>query len=357
VFNPLEYSGIALDRQTRDWHELSVPPIDPEEADPYTRCRVVAMTGVEGEAMHFDHQIARDEPDPDLRRELGFLRHLESQQQRVVNGLLPAADCLLEAAIEYEEASVEVDAWVARTEPDRRRRQVYECDALEDFDHVYRFADVLDMVRRRRAERFVDEVVEILPDRPTAVQRPHGYEETREPVAMIPLSKLNALTMLSTEHQVVHFYQQADPDYVDPVSRPLYEEISQVEQEETALHESLIEGGGTAWERLLTHEYNECYLYYSFLQQETDPRIRAVWELHLQMELAHLQAARDLLRRFDNREPEEIVGTGVPEPLGFERNKQFLRRLLATRIDPDELGSGDVREAHQRFERMPEGSP
>jgi hypothetical protein len=80
-----------------------------------------------------------------------------------------------------------------------------------------------------------------------------------------------------------------------------------------------------------------------------------VWELHLEMELAHLQAARNLLRQLDNREPEEVVGEGgVPEPLSFEENRSFLRRLLASRIDPNELGSGQVREAHRRFERMQE---
>ena len=25
------------------------------------------------------------------------------------------------------------------------------------------------------------------------------------------------------------------------------------------------------------HEYNECWLYYSFMEQETDPRIKAGW--------------------------------------------------------------------------------
>jgi hypothetical protein len=69
-----------------------------------------------------------------------------------------------------------------------------------------------------------------------------------------------------------------------------------------------------------------------------------VWELNLQMELAHLQQAADLLRRFDGREPEEIVGIGLPEPFGFDANRDFLRRLLATRLDPDTLGSSPIRE-------------
>jgi hypothetical protein len=80
-----------------------------------------------------------------------------------------------------------------------------------------------------------------------------------------------------------------------------------------------------------------------------------VWELHLNMELAHLQQACDLLRRFDGREPEQVVGnSGLPEPLSFEPNKEYLRHLLATQIDLTTLGAGYVREAHERFERMQE---
>jgi hypothetical protein len=354
VFNPLDYSGIPLERQARDWSEYKVATIDPELADPYTRCRVVAINGVENEAIQFDSEIARTHSDPDVRGELAFLRDLEEQQQRIVDDLLPRADCVLEAAVEYEEASVDLDTWLARTEPDRRRREVYEWDAMEDFDHAYRYAEVLDMVRHGRADRVVDELTETLPERPTVQQRRQLRRKTRRRAEAAPLSKLNALTMLAAEQQVVDFYRNAGPELVDPVSRPLYEKIRRVEQDEIQHHESLVDPRESVWERLFTHEYNECYLYYSFLQQEDDPRVRALWELHLAMELTHLRAARDLLRRFDDRDADEVVGSGVPEPLTFEQNRDFLRQLLATRVDPNELGAGDVREAHKRFERMQE---
>jgi hypothetical protein len=71
------------------------------------------------------------------------------------------------------------------------------------------------------------------------------------------------------------------------------------------------------------------------------------------MELAHLQQAADLLRTHDGREPEQIVGdAGLPEPLKFEPNKEYLRHLLATQMDLTKLGEGYVREAHERFEWM-----
>jgi hypothetical protein len=42
-------------------------------------------------------------------------------------------------------------------------------------------------------------------------------------------------------------------------------------------YESLVDTGETWWERLVTHEDNECYLYHSFLEQESDPRVKAIW--------------------------------------------------------------------------------
>jgi hypothetical protein len=47
-FNPLEHDGIPLDRQVRNWRELDVDPIDPDQADPYTRCRVITMRRHDG---------------------------------------------------------------------------------------------------------------------------------------------------------------------------------------------------------------------------------------------------------------------------------------------------------------------
>lgn len=42
-----------------------------------------------------------------------------------------------------------------------------------------------------------------------------------------------------------------------------------------------------------------------------------MWELHLNMELEHLRIAADLMRRHDNREPEEIVGQQLLSVVDF----------------------------------------
>ncbi|WP_251066725.1 hypothetical protein [Streptomyces sp. ISL-36] len=80
--------------------------------------------------------------------------------------------------------------------------------------------------------------------------------------------------------------------------------------------------------------------------------MKALWELHLNMELEHLRIACDLMRRHDCRDPEEILAPQLPNVLTFEPNKDYVRELLATQIDLTTLGAGYVREAHERFEKM-----
>lgn len=46
--------------------------------------------------------------------------------------------------------------------------------------------------------------------------------------------------------------------------------------------------------------------------QESDPRVKAIWELHLNMELEHLHTACDLMRRHDGREPQEVPNCWTP---------------------------------------------
>lgn len=357
TFNPLEQRGIALDKQLRNWRELNVSPIDPDHADPYTRCRVITMNGIEVEALLFSHQLARHCPDMDAKRKLAEIRYLEQQQQKAVNWLLPGVSSALETTIAYEQVAVDLTAWVARMEPDPYLKQAYEFGVLEDFDHLYRYSNLYEMVQHRKAEKIVDGLTEVIPGRPTKYHHRHPHDNVREPydrTSADPISKLHALTIMSAEQQTMNFYMNVGPEYMEPIARQLYQEIGLIEEEHVTHYESLVDPGETWWERLVNHEYNECYLYYSFMETESDRRIKAIWELHLNMELEHLHAACDLLRQHDGREPEEVLAPQLPQPVTFEPNKGYLRQLLDTQIDLTTLGTGYVREAHERFERMQE---
>jgi hypothetical protein len=354
-FNPLDHQGIPLDRQLRNWRELDVEPADPDDVDPYTRCRVIAMNGVEVESIMFSHQFARVCPDIEVKRRLAEVRYLEQQQQKVVNWLLPGVSSALETTIAYEQVAVDLTAWVSRMEPDPYLKQAYEFGVLEDFDHLYRYANLFELIEHRKAEKIVDGLTEVMPGRPTIHHHRHPADNVRDPYdkdTVDPLSRLHALTIMSAEQQTMNFYMNVGPQYMEPIARQLYQEIGLIEEEHVTHYESLVDPGETWWERLVNHEYNECYLYYSFMQTESDPRIKAIWELHLNMELAHLQVACDLMRSNDGREPEEVLAPELPEPVTFEPNKAYLRELLDTQIDLTTLGTGYVQDAHERFEKM-----
>lgn len=357
TFNPLAEKGIPLDRQIRNWRELDVTPVDPDDTDPYTKCRIITINGIEVEAVLFSHHFNRICPDREVKEQLARTRYIEQQQQKVVNWLLPGTASVLETTISYEQVAVDLTSWVARNEPDPYLRQAYEFGVLEDFDHLYRYANLYEMIEHRKAEKIVHQLTEVMPGRPTTVEHRDPVDNLRDPYdrdTTAPISKLHALTLVASEQQTMNFYMTTGNMYMEPIARQLYQEIGLIEEEHVTHYESLMDPGETWWERLVTHEYNECYLYYSFLQQESDPKVKAVWELHLNMELEHLRIAADLMRRHDNREPEEIVGQQLPQALTFEPNKAFLRELLATQMDLTTLGAGYVREQHERFQRMQE---
>jgi hypothetical protein len=82
------------------------------------------------------------------------------------------------------------------------------------------------------------------------------------------------------------------------------------------------------------HKYNEVYMYHSFMEDETeDRRLKQLWELHLNTEIEQLKAAGQLLRKYEGKDPEEILPPQLPLGVKFQSNKDYVRRVLAEQID------------------------
>lgn len=357
AFNPLQEKGIPLDRQLRNWSELNIKPYDKYQTDPYTKCRVVTMNGIEVEAALFSHQFSRNCPDDRLKRQLAEVRRIEQQQQKAVNWLIPGTENVLENTITYEQVAVDLTAWVAQMEPDPYARQCYEFGVLEDFDHLYRYANLLDMLEGKKAEMLVGGYTEILPGRPTVFEHRDPADDIRRPLSKTladPLSLLHALTITAAEQQTMNYYMNAGNRFIEPIARATYLEIAQIEEQHVSHYESMLDPSASWAENLLLHEYNECYLYYSFMQQEDDLRIQSLWELHLNMEIEHLRLAAELVRRLENREPETLLPPAMPEAVRFRQNGEYLRRVLHTQVDlssdgPDFVPVRDLPPDHRYF--------
>ena len=143
--NPFEVKTKPADRYYMDWQKLYPRPYDKNEVDPYTRLRIILMNGTEYEANWFSHQFHRHCTNNDLRRELAVLRRTEQQQQKRIACLKPIDESILETTIGYEQLAVDLTAILAQREPDAYVVQVMNLALLEDFDHLYRYADLLEL--------------------------------------------------------------------------------------------------------------------------------------------------------------------------------------------------------------------
>ncbi|HEY3278032.1 MAG TPA: hemerythrin domain-containing protein, partial [Syntrophorhabdaceae bacterium] len=88
----------------------------------------------------------------------------------------------------------------------------------------------------------------------------------------------------------------------------------------------------------VVHEYNECYLYHSFMEKELDPRIRKIWELHLDMELGHLRNAVELMGRYTKKDAQELLPKRLPAPIVFEPNIKYVRDILESQVNLTAVG-------------------
>ena len=337
-FNPLKERGIPLEKQLRNWSELNSVPYDTRDVHPYTRCRVIAMNGIEVEAVINSHQFSRHTADTGIKQQLALVRRIEQQQQKAVNWLIPAQESVLEVTIGYEQVAVDLTAWLARHEPDPYLKKVYEFALLEDFDHLYRYADLMDLMgERRKAEEITGDLTEICPGRPTIFEHRDPRDELRRPMTLTAAdtqSVMNAITIVSAEQQTMNYYMNFGNRPEDPLARGLYLEIAQIEEQHVSHYESILDPTLSWLTNLVLHEYNECWLYWSCMQTEADNRIKALWELHLGMEIEHLRIACQMLREVEGVEAESFLpAQGMPEPMMFEPNKEYVRDVISRTID------------------------
>ena len=336
AFNPLKEKGIPFDKQVKNWDELNVDPYDKNEVHPYTRTRIILMNGAEIESVFFGHQLARYTDSPDTKRKLAQVRRIEQQQQKLINWLIPADESTLEVTLGFEQVAVDLTAWLARTEPDQNVKNALDFALIEDFDHLYRYSNLMGLVDGKDPAKVVGELTEIFPGRPTVAEHRDPFDTIcnhyNKRTADI-LTRLHVLTIIAAEQQTMNFYMNVGNRPELSVGRGLYQEIAQVEEQHVSHYESLADPGETWFERLLLHEYNECYLYYSFVQEETDDRIKQIWQDQLDCEMEHLHMAAELLQQYEDKDAESLLPSEFPTLIRFQSNKEYVRDIIAAQID------------------------
>jgi hypothetical protein len=333
ALNLLQDKGVPLARQRFTWKELVQAPFSKLDDDAFTRVRVILMNGIESEAIRFSHACAR--MNRELQQALAQVRRVEQHQQTLVNWLNPADQSPLETTIGFEQVAIEVTASVAESEPDPYLAQVYRFGLLEDFDHLYRYAALMDRVEGKDANTLVQSYSDILPGRPTSIEHRHPNDDLRTPYERTQaalLTKLNALTIMAGEHQTHDYYMTVGPTFADPIARQLYAEIASIEEQHVTQYESIIDATETWLEKWLLHEATEVYNYYSCVEYEGNPHVKKIWERCLDYELGHLRFVAELFENIERRDAAEILSTSLPTPIRYESHRAFVRDTLRREV-------------------------
>lgn len=334
--NPFEIRPEKPDSLFRARKDVISAPYSTAEVDPYTRVRTILAAGAEFEAVRFSHAFARHCVDNDLRRELALSRRIEQQQQKAIASLKPMDETVLMHTIGYEQLAVDLTAIMARNEPDEYVRASLDFALTEDFDHLYRYADLLDVEQNVRADLLTGGLTEIMPGRPTISEHRYPFDDVARAVPSslaAPETKLHTAIITAAEQQTMNYYMNVGADYDTEAGRRLYSEIAMIEEQHVSRYESLMDSSATWLEMLLNHEYAECYLYFSLYEDETDERVKALWDRHLVDEISHLHKAAELLKKYEKKDWQKVIPVGkFPKPIAFtgcsEPNKEYIRGVL-----------------------------
>ncbi len=336
--NPfLEEKAIAPEDSFRDWKVLNSKPYDKLSAHPYTKTRVILMNGTEFEQNWFLHQFSRRCNNNELRRDIALIRRSEQQQQKRIASLKPIDETDLETTIAYEQLAIDLTAILARKVDNEDVRSALNFALLEDFDHLYRFANLLEMEEGVLAKDLTKDYTEIMPGRPTISEHRHPYDAINHFICNLTndsFTKLTTNIITAAEQQTMNYYMNIANFHKSELGRKMYSEIAMIEEQHVTEYGSLLDTNCTDLESWLMHEFTECYLYYSCYEDEKDEYIKGIYyDIYLQ-ECGHLQRVAELLKLYEGKDWQSLFPCGgyFPELLKFEGNIDYIRSVISDTI-------------------------
>ena len=318
--------------------DYSPKPYDKTTTTPYTKTRIILLNGTEFEQTWFLHQFSRNCNNNDLRRDIALIRRHEQHQQKIISGLKPIDESDLETTIGYEQLAIDLTAILARHTKDDYVKNALNFALLEDFDHLYRFANLLESEQGIDANTLTGGYTEITPGRPTIAEPRHPYDEINRHIAKElsdPFTKLVVSIITAGEQQTMNYYMNIAGFHNSELGRKLYSEIAMIEEQHVTEYGSLMDTTCSWLENWLVHEYTECYLYYSCYADETDEYIKGIFYQRYLEECGHLQYVANLLQKYEGKPWQAVYTCGgdFPELLRFEGNIDYIRGVLGKTIN------------------------
>ncbi len=334
--NPFLEKAKKVDSYFMSWKDLSPKPYNKHDIDPFTRVRCILMNGTEYEAVWSKHHLHRHCDNNDVRRAVANVRRIEQQQQKLISMLKPIDENILETTIGYEQLAVDLTAFLAQRATNKDFKEALNFALLEDFDHLYRYANLLESDMGVKAEEYVGSYTEIMPGRPTIAHHRHPNDSVKPFLnnkKQDAITKLDVGIITAAEQQTMNYYMNLGAFYKNKKGRELYGEIGMVEEQHVTQYGSFMDPNCSLLENCLLHEYTECYLYYSMFNDESDPNIKKIWERLFEQEVSHLHVAATLLKKYEKKDWQEVIPNGqFPELIKFQNNKDYVRSVLGRTV-------------------------
>lgn len=335
--NPLKTNTKDISEYFISFDKMYPKPYNKKTASPYTKTRVILMNGTEYESVWFLHQFARHCAVDEIKEALAMVRKQEQQQQKLIACLKPLNESILETTLSYEQLAIDLTATLAQNDVDKANKEALNFALLEDFDHLYRYSNLMMLdVKNANPDFVVGKFTEIMPARPTIAHHRYPKDDVKKAMNATKsklYSKLVANIITAAEQQTMNYYMNISQWYKTDLGRQLYAEIGMIEEQHVTQYESLKDPTCTWLEQWVLHEYTEAYLYYSAMQEEKDANIRDIWTHFYEMECSHLKLACNMLEKYEHTPYTKVFGDGeFPLLLKLGTNKEYIRDVIARTI-------------------------
>ena len=223
-----------------NWEKMYPKSYNKNKVSPYTKVRVILMNGTEYESTWFLHNFARHCNIDEIKKAIAIVRRQEQQQQKRISCLKPINESPLETAISYEQLAIDLTAILAINEKDANNKKALDFALLEDFDHLYRFANLLKMDKKIDSEKLVGKYTEIMPGRPTISEFRYPSDDLRTPMNAKKAdvyTKLVAGIITAAEQQTMNYYMNISSFYKNHLGRRLFAEIGIIEEQHVTHYE------------------------------------------------------------------------------------------------------------------------
>lgn len=336
--NPFEEKrSVSTEDTFLNWKEIFISPYDKDKMSPYTKMRILLSKAIKYDSIWFLHNFNTYCNNNELRREIAMIRRHDFQNLSMLSNLKPSNENHLENTIILEQLEVDLTAILAQRTGDDNVRNALNFALLEDLDHLYRFSNLMEFENNNSVKNITKEYIEILPGRPTISQHRHPRDSVNKFICNgssdnFTILAINLITAL--ERYAMNYYLSNKNIANSDLDKKIYTEISIIEEEHLSEYESLLDTNCTYLENLVMHKYCECYLYYSFYQDEKDDRIKNIFEKLYLQECGNLKKSAEMIDKFEGRDCSYMFPDGgyFPELLKFENNIEYIRHVIKNTI-------------------------